>query len=311
MTQIANIVTDSYADLARAMGMTSETSLVSKKSNTLNRLRIWHSPVMGQAEINGKLTNVEVVEGGYYRLEVVEEDSSTFYYSKNISIRPYMQRFMLRRYVANPNAKEGEAKGSFHRTIMADNLNDDLKDNTGKFNCGKPSGYIQDFQALPADMQDLIRQIKRVRVIFGVVTMDSPVNEKGEAVEELEDMPFIWEIDNKDAYKTLGYRMAEFSKKSRLPIQHMIHLNGTTANTLPNGSSFYTPISEVDFSESFDITDGDQKLFSDFADFVKNFNDYISKEWDDKVQSRQGEVTPEEMKTVEGFVDIDIDEDKK
>ena len=277
MTQIANIVTDSYADLARAMGMTSETSLVSKKSNTLNRLRIWHSPVMGQAEINGKLTNVEVVEGGYYRLEVVEEDSSTFYYSKNISIRPYMQRFMLRRYVANPNAKEGEAKGSFHRTIMADNLNDDLKDNTGKFNCGKPSGYIQDFQALPADMQDLIRQIKRVRVIFGVVTMDSPVNEKGEAVEELEDMPFIWEIDNKDAYKTLGYRMAEFSKKSRLPIQHMIHLNGTTANTLPNGSSFYTPISEVDFSESFDITDGDQKLFSDFADFVKNFNDYISK----------------------------------
>ena len=311
MTQIANIVTDSYADLARAMGMTSETSLVSKKSNTLNRLRIWHSPVMGQAEINGKLTNVEVVEGGYYRLEVVEEDSSTFYYSKNISIRPYMQRFMLRRYVANPNAKEGEAKGSFHRTIMADNLNDDLKDNTGKFNCGKPSGYIQDFQALPADMQDLIRQIKRVRVIFGVVTMDSPVNEKGEAVEELEDMPFIWEIDNKDAYKTLGYRMAEFSKKSRLPIQHMIHLNGTTANTLPNGSSFYTPISEVDFSESFDITDGDQKLFSDFADFVKNFNDYICKEWDDKVQSRQGEVTPEEMKTVEGFVDIDIDEDKK
>ena len=61
----------------------------------------------------------------------------------------------------------------------------------------------------------------------------------------------------------------------------------------------------------FDITDGDQKLFSDFADFVKNFNDYISKEWDDKVQSRQGEVTPEEMKPVEGFVDIDIDEDKK
>ena len=311
MTELANIRTDSYADLARAMGMAAENVATTKKSNTLNRLRIWHSPVMGQAEINGKLTNVEVVEGGYYRLEVVEEDSSTFYYAKNISIRPYMQRFMLRRYVANVNAKDGEPKGSFHRTIMSDNLNDDLKDNTGKFNCGKPSGYIHDFQALSADMQDLIRQIKRVRVIFGIVTMDSPVNEKGEAVDDLGDLPFIWEIDNKDAYKSLGYRMSEFTKKSRLPIQHMIHFNGTKANTLPNGSSFYTPISEVDFTESFEITEADQKLFSDFVDFVKNFNDYICKEWDEKVQSRQGEVSPEEMKTVEGFVDIDLDEGNK
>ena len=43
----------------------------------------------------------------------------------------------------------------------------------------------------------------------------------------------------------------------------------------------------------------------------KNFNDYICKEWDEKVQSRQGEVSPEEMKTVEGFVDIDLDEGNK
>ena len=310
MNEIANIRTDSYEDLARAMGIATEKPAV-KKSGTLNRLRIWHSPVMGQANINGKLTNVEVIEGGLYRLEIVEEDSSTFYYAKNLSIRPYMQRFMLRRYVANSGAKEGEPKGSFHRTIMSDSLSVDLKDNTGKFNCGKPSGYVQDFQSLPSDMQDLIRQIKRVRVIFGVVTLDSPVNEKGEEVKDLGDIPFIWEVDNKDAFRTLGNIFSEFVRKSRLPIQHMIHLDGTKEHTLPNGSSFYTPIAKVDFSESFDITEEDQKLFGDFTDFVKNFNDYICKEWDEKVQSRQGEVTEDEMKTVEGFIDIDNDEDVK
>jgi len=259
---------------------------------------------MGQAEVNGKMANVEVIEGGAYRLEVIEESGSTYYYAKNISIRPFMQRFMLRRYIANLSAKAGEPKGMFHRTIMSDNLNTDLKDNTGRFNCGKPSGYIEDFKALAPDMQDLIRQIKRVRVIFGVVTLDEPTNEKGESVL-LGDVPFIWEIDNKDAFKTLGEQFNAYVKKSRLPIQHLIHLNGTKANELPNGSHFYTPIAEVDFGESFDVTDEDQKLFGDFVDWIKNFNDYICKEWEEKVESRQNPVSKEEMETVESFIDIE------
>ena len=304
MNELININKDSYADLAKAMGIATEGSAKPKKSGNLNRLRIWHSPLMGYEEVNGKNKKTEIIEGGSYRLELVEESGSTFYYAKNISIRPFMQRFMLRRYIANQNAKAGEPKGTFHRTIMSDNLNSDLKDNTGRFNCGKPSGYIEDFKALAPDMQDLIRQIKRVRVIFGVVTLDEPTDEKGKPVE-LDDVPFIWEIDNKDAFKTLGDKFNEYVKKSRLPIQHMIHLNGTKANQLPNGSSFYTPIAEVNFSESFDVTEEDQKLFGDFVDWIKNFNDYICKEWEEKVESRQNPVSEEEMETVESFIDIE------
>ena len=53
MTELANINTDSYENLARAMGMATDKP--AKRSNTLNRLRIWHSPIMGKADINGKL----------------------------------------------------------------------------------------------------------------------------------------------------------------------------------------------------------------------------------------------------------------
>ena len=88
---------------------------------------------------------------------------------------------------------------------MADTLNMDLKDNTGKFNCGKPTGYVKDFKALPSDMQDLIRQIKRVRVVFGTVQLVGAKDANGDDVS-LESLPFIWEIDNKDAYKTVGDR---------------------------------------------------------------------------------------------------------
>ena len=75
MSELANLNVDNYEDLARAMGMATEKK-APKKTSTLNRLRIWHSPIMGKVEVNGKPTNVEVIEGGAYRLEVVSEDST-------------------------------------------------------------------------------------------------------------------------------------------------------------------------------------------------------------------------------------------
>jgi hypothetical protein len=307
MSEIVSINTDNYAAMAKAMGISGESSGSSKKSNNLNRLRIWHSPLMGYEEVNGKNKKTEVIEGGSYRLEVIDGDKSTFYYAKELSIRPFVQRFMYRRYLANSNAKQGEPKGTYHRTIMADTLNIDLKDNTGKFNCGKPTGYIKDFKALPSDMQDLIRQIKRVRVVFGTVQLANPVDVNGNEVT-LGEVPFIWEIDNKDAYKTVGDQFTIFSQKERLPLQHRIEFSETTENPLPNGSSFYTPNASVDINKSYEITEAEHKLFSDFMDWIKNFNDYIYKEFDEKAYANQKTSSDEEIETVEQFIDVEIEE---
>ena len=308
MTDIVTLNTDNYASMAKAMGIAGEGGNAPKKSNNLNRLRIWHSAIMGQEEINGKMKNVEVVDGGAYRLEVVGEGDSTFYYSKEIVIRPYMQRFMYRRYVANMNPKPNEKKGEYHRTIMADSLNIDLKDDTGKFNCGKPAGYVQDFKALPPEMQDLIRQIKRVRVVFGVVEMIDPVDANGNDTK-IKEVPFIWEIDNKDAYKIVGEQFAVFSKKERLPLQHKIKFAQSKENPLPNGSYFYTPVAvPVDMTKSFDIGAEEQTLFSDFMDWVKNFNDYIYKQFDEKAYANQKVSSDDEIETVEQFIDVELDQ---
>ena len=104
MTELVTINENNYAAMAKAMGIANDAP--KKKANILNRLRIWHSPIMGQAEVNGKTKNVEVIEGGTYRLEIVEDDKSTFYYSKTIKVRPFLQRYMYRRYLANQNAKQ-------------------------------------------------------------------------------------------------------------------------------------------------------------------------------------------------------------
>jgi|DEB0MinimDraft_4_1074332.scaffolds.fasta_scaffold21634_2 hypothetical protein len=307
MTELTTINTNNYAAMAKMMGMNDDAKS-SKKSNTLNRLRIWHQPVMGQAEINGKLTNVEAIEGGTFRLEVINGDSSEYFYSKTITVRPFMQRFMYRRYVANLNAKANEPKGTFQRTIMSDSLSVDLKDNTGRFNCGKPTGYIEDFKALPPDMQDLIRQIKRVRVVFGVVTMDNAMDANGNPVDSF-DTPFIWEIDNKDAFKSVGEQFGVFAKQERLPLQHNILFLECKKNDLPNGSSYYTPVCKADMSVTHEITDDDHDMFGNFLEWVKNYNDYVCKEWEAKSIKRHEEMAEDDKDVVEDFIDIELEEE--
>ena len=178
MTQLTTIDTNNYAAMAKAMGIAADTSNQKQKSSSLARLRINHSPVMGQTEVKGKTVNMEVVSGGTYKLEI--PDGPT-YYASSVKIRPFLQRFMYKRFVRGM----GDAPNRYIKTLMNDDLNIDLKDNDGGFNCGKPAGWIQDFDALPDKTKDLIKQIKRVRVVFGLVDLHDAVDAKGNKVELL------------------------------------------------------------------------------------------------------------------------------
>jgi len=296
---LVTIDTNNYEAMAKAMGIAGEGTKASdnKKTQQLPRFRINHSAIMGETKMNGKNVNVEIVEGGTYKLEIPDGET---YYSKTASIRPFMQRFMYKRFVKNMNAKMGEPMGVYHKTVMADSLNLDLKDNQGGFNCGKPAGYIQDFKALPEKTQDLIKQIKRVRVIFGLVDLLEPCNDKGESVA-FKSTPFIWEVDNRDAFKTVGQPFTKLAQLKRLPVQHSIKLE-TEERKLPNGNVFYLPVSTLDISNKVDLSDDDQVIFGDFMSWIQNYNQYIVGEWDANVG---GNASQDMKDIVEDFVEVD------
>lgn len=296
MTQITTIDTNNYAMMAKAMGIAGETES-NAKSSTLARLRINHAPIMGMAEVNGKKVNMEVVGGGTYRLDIPDGPN---YYANSISIRPYLQRFMYKRFVKGSD----KSPNKYIKTIMADNLNIDLKDNEGGFNCGKPAGYIKDFKALPEKMQDLIKQIKRVRVVFGTVEMNEPTDESGNPVE-VASTPFIWEVDNRDAFKLVGESFTKLAKMKRLPVQHMITAN-TEERKLPNGSSFYLPVVSLDVTNTLNLTDSEQEMFASFMGWVDNYNTYIINSWAEKAKD---EMSDEDVDVVDGLVDIDIEDE--
>ena len=294
MTQLTTINTNDFATMAKAMGIANEKT---SSSSSLPRLRISHSPIMGEAEVKGKMMNIEVVEGGNYKLEVPDKEPI---YATSIKMRPFLQRFMHKRYI------QGDAKkpGTYVKSIMADTLDIDLKDNAGGFNCGKPSGYIKDWKALPKDTQDLLKSIKRVRAVFGEVEMINPTNDKGEAVEPITS-PFIWEIDNREAFKEIGTNFIKLAKMQRLPIQHIITAN-TEERTIPTGAKYYVPISSLDLTKTVEITQDDQSLFGDFSSWVDNYNNYIINQWAEKANARMED---DDIDVVDDLVDIEIDEE--
>ena len=290
-TQIATLDSSNFAEMAKAMGMGADMEKAPAKSSTLPRLRIWNQPVMGQVEVKGKLKNMEVVPAGMFRLQLQDDN---FIYAENVDIRVFVQRFMYKRYDAENKL--------YVKTLMAEDLNGDLKDNVGGLNCGKPAGYIKDFQALPDDLKNLIKQIKRVRVLLGEVKLtgavDSEGNEIGDSIH-----PFIWEIDNKDAFKTMGSPFSMMAKEKRLPVQHFIAC-GSEERKLPTGVSFFLPTVDLDLTNAVDITDEDQQKFSDFIEWINNYNEYIVKTWNEK---REIKMSSEDEDLVEDFIDIDDD----
>ena len=288
VNEVTTIDTNNYAVMAKAMGMSGESSSSDDKPKTLPRFRINHSPIIGSDKV--------LVKGGTYKLEIPDD---TTLYGTSATIRPFIQRFMYKRFVKNMSAKAGEPLGVYHKTIMSDNLNVDLKDNQGKFNCGKPTGYIKDFKALPVDTQDVIRQIKRVRVIFGTVDLVGSVDESGNKMDK-GTIPFIWEIDNRDAFKTMGEPFKKFSQVKRLPVEHSISLN-TEERKLPNGNSFYLPTYTLDLQDKIEVSKDDQDTFINFMSWIDNYNTYIFNEWDMKTKK---DISDSDKNVVDNFIDV-------
>jgi len=296
MTELVTLSDNSnFQQLAAAMGMSADVKKEKAKANTLARLKIDHSGLMGEEEIKGKMKKVQVVDAGQFCLSVPHGDTETKYYCAEPVIRLFNQRFMYRRYV-----KQGE-KGRFVKSVMATDLKNDLRDNDGGFNCGKPSGWIEDYKSLPKEMQDLIKSVKRVRVLFGLVCMENVVNHLGASVDGIDAVPFIWEVDNKDAFKEMGAPIAQMLKQNRLLPQHNIKLT-TSENPLPNGNSFWTPNAALDLSTTLPLADSDQQIFADFNDWIDGYNEYILKAYNEAAKEKQDAEFDE---VVEEFVEVE------
>tara|TARA_X000001382_G_scaffold63504_1_gene43943 strand:- start:1844 stop:2413 length:570 start_codon:yes stop_codon:yes gene_type:complete len=183
---------------------------------------------------------------------------------------------------------------------MANDLKSDLIDNIGGVNCGKPSGWIEDYQALPESQKNLIKSIKRVRVLFGLATFDNAVDGQGLDIDPQEGVPFIYEVDNREAFKTMGTPIAQMAKQSRLLPQHQIKL-GTDERQIASGNKYYVPSVEL-LPNLIEITEDDQTTFKSFTDWIENYNTWVSTNHQESIDAKKQQ---DNDALVNEFVEID------
>jgi len=252
------IATERGQSMAELMGVSSAP--VQENTPSISRLGMLHQPIMGEVELNGKMIKTEVVPVGAFTLKTGDD----IVYSNGVTVRVFAQRNQWQRW--NSDTEEME------KSVMSNTLNGDLKDSIGGFNLGRPSGYIEDFNSLPDATKQLMRSVKRVVVYYGTVSLDSPMNEKGEPVEAAASMPFVMDVKNRDSLKSINGVMSNFKKKNMLPIMSTIKLEGIE-DSIPTGAKFGKI--QANTGEAVELASEDNDTLKDFLELIEYSNGKI------------------------------------
>ena len=298
-TQVATISTDNYEVMANVMGMGKPSA--TESSLSIPRMKISHQPIMDMVETKGKKRQMEVVPGGTFAITGNDGDVS---YCESVKFRPFLQRFRYTRWVPYTTPDQYGKKGKFIRSVLVtqDNFNNsDHMDDDGGFNCGRPSGYIKDWKALPESTRRLISSVKRVRTLFGIVSSDEAMNEKGETLDTPMEAPVIWEIGNKDAFKVMGEAIGRYFSAKRLLPDHVMDIT-TKGAPMANGNMLYSPIPVVDLSTKIEISETDQETFGNFVSWVDGQNDYVTNKYKEK--NSGGSFSQDDSSLIEEFVTV-------
>ena len=292
---LLNDTFDAGTDLAAMLGFATGGG---EQQSTLAELKQLYKAVKGEMEHKGKKMTVETVAGGNYSLTTA--DGKTIY-SDTVTVRIFMQRYQYQRFEKYAAPIEGK-DGKMFRSVMATSLNNgDLKDNYGGFNCGRPGGYIKDYDSLAGPLRDIVKNTKRVLLVFGFVTLDNPVDENGNAVEFAGPTPFFMRIKNSKSYKNVEGVAKALAKLNRLPIQYNVRFTSDNV-PLPNGELNHfvvaSPLSPVD------LTAEDQQAVKDFLSWVEFQNSMILKLW---TASHEDDITEEQKELLQSMINITND----
>ena len=308
-TELVTIDNTNYDMVAAVMGIESNEKATSRSSENLCRFRIWNRSVMGTIEKNGKARQMEVVPGGTFRLD---DGTGIFRYCENITFRPFLQRFRYNRWLPYQTPDKDGRKGKYVKSAFTNDYtkfnSSDLIDESGGFNCGRPSGFIKDWKELPEATRKLITSVKRVRAIFGTITLDegTAVNEKGEALPaSKEPLPVIWEIENSTAFKIMGEALSKYRTVNRLFPQHMIGLT-TEGSPMVNGNMLYQPVHDVKLTEEVKLVQpNDNEMLMRFQSWVNSYNKYIQESYDQNANSNP--ISSDEEEVIEAFITVEED----
>ena len=284
-TELA-IQNDLGMPLAEAVGVTPQSG-GERKSAALPRVNLMHSGIMGEIDVNGKSIKTEVVPSGSYKITRGEDD--VVYASS-----PTVRIFAIRQQWSKWDAKEE----MMMKTVMSIDLKGDLKDNVGTFNLGRPSGYIEDWDSVPEKTKDLIRSIKRKKILFGELSATGVTDEKGNPVDAITAMPFYFEVPP-SSIKSLDLAVNTLGRKNILPIQCTLKLG---ANLIDSKTGNNFAVMTLDMGDKVELQPEDQDTLHNFLEYITTVNSYILEQWDEK---NKESISDDDAAIVAEFVNVE------
>ena len=293
MTSTEVTLTTDGRSIAEMMGLSKGSS---GKRSMLARFSQIHSPLKGDMEINGKAVRVDVVPAGAYKL--LQSDDKVAY-AVSPKIRIYAQRMQWTRWDSNEN--------TMIKTVLVNNLTGDLKDNTGGFNAGRPSGYVEDFKSLPKATQELMRNTKRTKVVFGTVVMQGATDEQGNAIDDAslttQEIPFVLDVKSRGSITAIDDIMKSIDRKNSLPLQYFLNM-GAEMHSMPNGSEYAT--FDITLGDKVDLVEADKDILDGFMEWISGMNNYINDTHNEKSGSSGLSATEESV--INDIIDVEVAE---
>ena len=286
MSTELSITSMDNASMATLMGV-SDTS---KAKSGLARINVVSTALKGEMELAGKKIKTDVVPVGAYKITKGDD----VFYAETISIRVFAQRQQWQRWNASTNEME--------KTVMANSLNGDLQDSIGGFNLGRPSGYVEDWNALPEATKDLMRTVKRVKVFMGLVTVKEPIDDQGKPISnEYVDIPFVMDVKNRDSLKGLDNALKAVQRSNLLPIMSNLELAGQEGS-IPTGATYGYITAKA--GDKVELTEADNQTLKDFLGFIEYGNGKVLDLYNER--SDRG-MSASDAELVGSIVDVDAD----
>tara|TARA_R100000951_G_scaffold13830_1_gene10901 strand:- start:712 stop:1614 length:903 start_codon:yes stop_codon:yes gene_type:complete len=258
------IQTENGKSIAEMLGVSVGSG--GTKKSTLARMTQIHSPIMGDIPANGKTIRGEVIQAGSYKLVL---DDGNVVYDTNPHIRVFAIFQQWTRWDSENNTMQ--------KTELNTELKGDLKDSQGGFNLGRPTGYVKDWDALPQQTKELMRQVKRTKVVFATVSLNNPVDSDGKSIDSTyEDIAMIMDIKNRDSIKALDAMVKRIQGLNAMPLNYQLKLSAEE-HTLPTGNTYSSMVFSL--QDKQDIVPSDNDLADGFIKWVKWSNGYIYDQW--------------------------------
>ena len=248
--------------LSQLMGSPKQET---QQRSALARVNVLSSAIKGEVELGGKKIKTDVVPVGSYKITLGDD----VFYAESIEVRLMSDRQQWQRWNASTNEME--------KSVMAHDVRADLKDSVGGYNLGRPSGYVEDFNALPEATKEVIRSVKRVKVFMGTLTVKSPIDDTGSPVSgEYVDIPFIMDVKNRDSLKNIEASEKAVGRKAVKLYMAKIILTGGEAS-IPTGATYGYTLSAVGdlVKPSDEDDDYMRKIASDFNEYIQYSNGKI------------------------------------